>query len=149
MTVEQFMAQWPGATPDARFAAFLAWIDEAVAGIAEYLPAYTIMRDPAVANVSLMPGLDFRVAPGFFTQTESAFAVGAGDVIISALFQHANEEWYKQQKDIKEREKEYRKYLSKLWDKLLKDAKIKGDPGYAAWYYSYYLPKYYGDFGST
>ena len=148
MTPEEFIENWPGSTPNQRFVNFLSLIQEEVDHIQDLLPPIMITSAAVASPVAGNPEDGFTVLISLFTEDDPEFALAAADVIIQAYYYHAMEQWNKDQKEAEEYYKDYKKYMDKLWDKLLKDAKPKGDPGYADWYYSYYLPKYYGEYGS-
>ncbi len=148
MTPEEFVENWPANTPDQRFSDFIAMILAEVDPFLHLLPAIDIERAAIATSVEGNSTDGFRVLTSLFTEDDPEFALAVADVIIQAYYNYALEKWSKQQKEAEKYYEEYKKYMNKLWDKLLKDSKPKGDPGYADWYYTYYLPKYYGEYGS-
>ena len=148
MTLEELQSQWPGLSADGRFAAFVEWIETELASVLDLIGPLGIERHAAANPVSFSPPSDYRVDPDLFGDSDPVAAIAVGSFIVAHALQAAQDAWYGNQKKQKELEKERQKFLDKLWEKLLKDAKPKGDPGYAQWYYSYYLPNLYGEYGS-
>jgi len=140
MTREEFIAAWPGASPDARFASFDDWITEAISSVDDLIPPFSVVRDAATANVSQLGGAAFSINPDFFADADEDRALDAGDAIIRSIFQLAMQNYEKQLKEKKEYEKDARKEREKRWEKLLKDSKPKGKDPMSIYYEIYVKP---------
>ena len=151
MAFQDFIDSWPGLNADARFAKFLVWVDSEVASIEDYLSEFSIIRAaiPEFYTGTVATSINFLINETLFDVPVVPWhVVAGGEWFVSVLFTDAEQKWNKKQKILQELEKEQKKELAKQLEKLAKEGKLKGDPGYADWYYSYWLPKYYGEYGS-
>lgn len=146
MTRENLIAQWAGLSADDRFALFVSWVQDETSSYAGSSSPPSITRNPAINFVSLTSSGDYQVGASLFTNAAPDLAVDVGEFIIA---HYAEAAWYKKQEEKRKYEEKYREFQDKVWKKFFeKDAKPKGSPDYAGWYYGYYLPKLYGEYGS-
>lgn len=141
MTRTEFIAQWVGATAEARFNAFLAWLGAEISPVNDLVADVQIVRDATANPVTANSPSDFEVDPDIFSETEPATALAVGDAIVQVVYQKAMEESYKRMKEKEAWEKAYRKQREKELDTLLKDAKPKGSKSGYGDYYLYKIMK--------
>ncbi len=140
MTRDEFIAAWPGASPEARFTRFVDWITEAISSVDDLIPDFSVVTDPATPSVAQLGGAAFSINPDIFTDADDDRALDAGDAIIGSLFHLAMQNYEKKLKEKKEYEKDARKEREKRWEKLLKDSKPKAKDPMSIYYEIYVKP---------
>jgi len=136
-----FVAAWDGVTAERRFAAFVDWVTDDIAGYPQWVsPNFQLINGPSGGNCE--PG--YQLSRSTFEEPTPANAVSVGHFIIAQCSNLAQDRWIKA---YEEQEKKRQKQIAK-WLLEMKKEQLKALEDAMKVMLDYYSKKYEVDKGS-